>query len=128
MFGTTREFLDYFDLKKLDDLPPLSELKDFDKLNVQLDLPDGGVGPDPEWTDVGGRQQDADEIDSLVGLEGEDVTEDSDDASTFEGGDADNVASIEDARAAAAQNSSAELPVSDTEESQSATVLPLKQP
>lgn len=44
MLGTTKEFLDYFDLKKLDDLPPLAELKDFDKLNVQLDLPDGQVG------------------------------------------------------------------------------------
>jgi segregation and condensation protein B len=29
MFGTTREFLDYFGLKKLDDLPPLAELKDW---------------------------------------------------------------------------------------------------
>src|SRR5690606_3461415 len=28
MFGTTREFLDYFGLKKLEDLPPLAELKD----------------------------------------------------------------------------------------------------
>jgi segregation and condensation protein B len=28
MLGTTREFLDYFALKKLDDLPPLAELKD----------------------------------------------------------------------------------------------------
>ena len=28
MLGTTREFLDYFGLKKLDDLPPLAELKD----------------------------------------------------------------------------------------------------
>ena len=26
--GTTREFLDYFGLKKLEDLPPLAELKD----------------------------------------------------------------------------------------------------
>src|SRR5690606_443314 len=28
MFGTTREFLDYFGLKRLEDLPPLAELKD----------------------------------------------------------------------------------------------------
>ena len=28
MLGTTREFLDYFGLKKLDDLPPLTEIKD----------------------------------------------------------------------------------------------------
>jgi len=40
MFGTTREFLDYFGLKKLDDLPPLSEIKDFDNFNVTLDLPE----------------------------------------------------------------------------------------
>jgi len=40
MFGTTREFLDYFSLKKLDDLPPLSEIKDLDELNVVLDFPE----------------------------------------------------------------------------------------
>jgi segregation and condensation protein B len=28
MLGTTREFLDYFGLKKLDDLPPLADIKD----------------------------------------------------------------------------------------------------
>lgn len=38
MFGTTREFLDYFGLKRLDDLPSLAELRDFDSLNVELDL------------------------------------------------------------------------------------------
>lgn len=48
MFGTTKEFLDYFGLKKLDDLPPLAELQDFDKLNIQLDLPDGETGPLPD--------------------------------------------------------------------------------
>lgn len=29
MFGTTREFLDYFGLKRLDSLPPLAEIKDW---------------------------------------------------------------------------------------------------
>lgn len=47
MFGTTKEFLDYFGLKKLDDLPPLSELQDFDKLNIQLDLSDHGATERP---------------------------------------------------------------------------------
>jgi len=51
MFGTTKEFLDYFGLKKLDDLPPLSELKDFDKLNIQLDLPGGDLPADLEGVD-----------------------------------------------------------------------------
>ena len=40
MFGTTRQFLDYFGLKKLDDLPPLADLSDWESLRVQLDLPE----------------------------------------------------------------------------------------
>jgi segregation and condensation protein B len=39
MFGTTRTFLDYFGLKKLDDLPELADLSDWESLRVQLDLP-----------------------------------------------------------------------------------------
>ena len=38
MYGTTREFLDYFNLKSLDDLPSLADLKDLDKLNPELEL------------------------------------------------------------------------------------------
>jgi segregation and condensation protein B len=41
MFGTTREFLDYFGLKKLEDLPTLAELKDgLPELSPQTDLID----------------------------------------------------------------------------------------
>jgi segregation and condensation protein B len=39
LLGTTREFLDYFALKSLDDLPTLAELRDMDNLGVQLELP-----------------------------------------------------------------------------------------
>jgi len=39
MFGTTKMFLDYFGLKKLDDLPPLADLTDWESLRVQLNLP-----------------------------------------------------------------------------------------
>lgn len=38
MFGTTRQFLDYFGLKKLDDLPPLAELAQLEPVSVQLEL------------------------------------------------------------------------------------------
>jgi segregation and condensation protein B len=38
MFGTTRGFLDYFNLKKLDDLPPLAELAQLEPVAVQLEL------------------------------------------------------------------------------------------
>lgn len=36
LYATTRAFLDYFNLKGLDDLPPLAELRDIDRLNEEL--------------------------------------------------------------------------------------------
>lgn len=38
LFGTTKAFLDYFGLKRLDELPPLSELRDIGELEPQLPL------------------------------------------------------------------------------------------
>lgn len=38
LFGTTKGFLDYFGLKRLDELPPLSELRDLGELEPQLPL------------------------------------------------------------------------------------------
>lgn len=38
MYASTREFLDYFNLKSLDELPTLAELRDIDKINAELDL------------------------------------------------------------------------------------------
>ncbi|MEJ2644718.1 MAG: SMC-Scp complex subunit ScpB [Gammaproteobacteria bacterium] len=46
MYGTTREFLDYFDLKSLDELPTLAELRDIDSINAQLDFGPEHVGAD----------------------------------------------------------------------------------
>lgn len=42
LFGTTKGFLDYFGLKRLDELPPLSELKDIGELEPQLPLDSEG--------------------------------------------------------------------------------------
>jgi len=39
LLGTTTEFLDYFSLKSIEDLPPLAELKSLTDLNLQLPLP-----------------------------------------------------------------------------------------
>lgn len=38
LLGTTRQFLDYFNLKSLDEMPSLSEIQDIDKLYPELDL------------------------------------------------------------------------------------------
>ncbi len=43
LFGTTRGFLDYFNLKSLDELPSLGEIRDIDDLDPQLAL-----GPPPD--------------------------------------------------------------------------------
>jgi len=38
LYGTTKEFLDYFNLKSLEDLPSLAEIKDLDQIHQELDL------------------------------------------------------------------------------------------
>ncbi|MFL6605134.1 MAG: SMC-Scp complex subunit ScpB [Steroidobacteraceae bacterium] len=53
LLGTTRDFLDYFGLKNLDELPPLAELKVIGDIKVQFDLPDPGppaLAADPNGT------------------------------------------------------------------------------
>ena len=52
LLGTTREFLDYFGLRSLDELPPLAELKAMGDYNLQLELPNAGaVGVEGEGAD-----------------------------------------------------------------------------
>ena len=48
LYATTRRFLDYFGLRSLNDLPPLSEIRDPEFLGDELDLghPEGPV-PEP---------------------------------------------------------------------------------
>lgn len=50
MLATTKAFLDYFGLLKLDDLPPLADLSDWESLRVQLNFPEveeqAGTGAD----------------------------------------------------------------------------------
>ena len=54
MYATTRQFLDYFNLKSLDQLPPLAEIKELDNLSGELALEvpeqasDGNAAPDGE--------------------------------------------------------------------------------
>ncbi|WGL17741.1 SMC-Scp complex subunit ScpB [Microbulbifer bruguierae] len=43
LYATTREFLDYFNLKSLEELPTLAEIRDIESLNAALDL--GGEVP-----------------------------------------------------------------------------------
>ena len=62
LFGTTRMFLDYFNLKSLDELPPLSEIRDMEDPQMRIDqnplpprvIKDLPIDPDAEL------EQDAD--------------------------------------------------------------------
>ena len=74
LLGTTRGFLDYFGLQRLDQLPPLSELKDFGELEPQLALgdvaiaapvaDDGDSETDPD-IDPGSHDANADASDAI---------------------------------------------------------------
>jgi segregation and condensation protein B len=48
LLGTTREFLDYFGLKSLDELPPLAELKAMTDANLQLGIEGAPEAPDAD--------------------------------------------------------------------------------
>lgn len=43
MYGTTRAFLDYFNLKNLDELPSLAEIRDLDKITAELEAREQGL-------------------------------------------------------------------------------------
>ena len=60
LFGTTRGFLDYFGLKRLDELPPLSELRDIGELEPQLPLGDDGQPAAPLAAGAGTPEDAAD--------------------------------------------------------------------
>jgi segregation and condensation protein B len=55
LFGTTKAFLDYFNLKSLDQLPPLSEIREIEDLDPQLSLggPETPRAPDEPDADDG---------------------------------------------------------------------------
>jgi segregation and condensation protein B len=76
MFATTRYFLDYFNLKNLEDLPSLAEIRDLDTMNGELAL-EGVDTPDPELSSaVSGLGVSEDEaIDQQGSLLGSDVDE-----------------------------------------------------
>jgi len=61
LLGTTRQFLDYFNLKSLDEMPSLSEIQDIEKLypELELNIQDEGVETDAE-------NEDSSEDDSLL--------------------------------------------------------------
>ncbi|KAA9003371.1 SMC-Scp complex subunit ScpB [Stenotrophomonas cyclobalanopsidis] len=97
LFGTTKGFLDYFGLKRLDELPPLSELKDLGELEPQLALDRDGP--------------------AVAGAAGPDISADPDaagkDHAGLQGGDGNTENSVDAAAAAPATDEQAPSPHDD---------------
>ncbi len=60
LYATTREFLDYFNLKSLEDLPALSEIRDIDSIDPELSLQAAEVQDDQSAGDS--QQQTSDSV------------------------------------------------------------------
>jgi segregation and condensation protein B len=115
LLGTTREFLDYFGLKSLDQLPTLAELKDVETIGVQLELtPDQGQ----EGTNAQGGESSGD---APAGTEGEAAAsaESQTEASAAESGGGESVdAASGDVRAESDDAESAESQSDEVAEAQ----------
>ena len=53
LYATTKQFLDYFNLQKLDELPPLSEIRDLAEINPELAL-DLGIELNEDTSETAG--------------------------------------------------------------------------
>ena len=65
LYATTKNFLDYFNIKSLEQLPALSEIKDFAELDPELELAlSSNSGDNPELVAANDEEQPADLADS----------------------------------------------------------------
>jgi segregation and condensation protein B len=69
VLGTTREFLDYFGLKSLDDLPTLAQIRDIETLGVQLEFTATAVAP-VEAADAQAAPEGGPEVSAEASLDG----------------------------------------------------------
>ena len=64
LYGTTKEFLDYFNLKSLDQLPTLAEIKDLDSIHPELALDEDAVDSSSEHPEKENTEQSDDNSNS----------------------------------------------------------------
>jgi len=79
LYGTTKEFLDYFNLKSLDQLPTLAEIKDLDAIHPELELDEDRQAPSEEEP-VADNEVTVDAMNDGEYSESEDVTAEAVDA------------------------------------------------
>ncbi len=61
LYATTKEFLDYFNLKSLNDLPTLAEIRDLDSINRELELSDPDKSDQPASEESGAGDAETDD-------------------------------------------------------------------
>lgn len=74
MYATTRQFLDHFNLKNIDELPSLAEIRDLDEINRELDL-GSDESAKPETVESEGESADATEGEALEGVDADSDSE-----------------------------------------------------
>jgi len=127
MYATTKQFLDYFNLKSLEELPPLSEIRDLEELDPELSLEESA--PESRVLEFPGVEDYEDEFDvpdeeeemaaaigtrpieEILGIQEEEPEEDWDDDS-----DAELVASNEDVEDTSADHSLESAVADDSED------------
>lgn len=115
ILATTKDFLDYFGLKSLEDLPPLAELKDLETVGVQLEFNTGD--PSPGDKDKQGHQVSLEEaIAAAVATESSEGEADADEAVE----PAETVATSDEAEEEAEVEEEEEAESEDTDSSTSA--------
>jgi segregation and condensation protein B len=114
MFGTTKEFLDYFGLKKLEELPTLADIKTMPELSPQADLIDTLEAAAQGVAAAAIEDEAADAIAAAL-----EVVDDAGDDAELEGPDLVDSAGEPERRSAAADEV-------DDMAAESATVIPLR--
>lgn len=87
LYATTKQFLDYFNMKSLEELPSLAEIRDLEDLSPELDLPEPGQQDEEgkptlendEAVESEGDQENQVDIEEAIALKSEDSSPDEDD-------------------------------------------------
>lgn len=141
LYATTRQFLDYFNLKSLEELPSLGEIRDLDEINSMLDLDgqasalanaqyrsdaESDLNPDQEYSESLQEQiaQPESDVEPEFELETESLAEDT---SNSQASDEDTLVSAdfwsgqsEPSLSSETEKANSETPETDTDQSSSA--------
>lgn len=115
LYATTKEFLDYFNLRSLNELPTLAEIRDLESINRELELSNPDRVPDAGGEEGG----DAETDDRVITLESEHLSDEAPASDAGEGG----ASGIGEDRDESAREETVEEPSGETaEESDEARV------